>query len=307
MLVIAQSLVACSTNSARHDSGYGPQPSSPAAAASPLPPGAMGPPAPFGPEPLPTFGPEPERVAALTLVLGPGGARALAHAGVLRALSDSKIPVRAVYGAEVGALVGTLYGMSGNANSFEFNLIKFQADQFEPKSGIFGGGSANGDSFEKTLKLVFGSRDLSTAKVTTGVLVGVRAGAAPTAHTRGSVVSTVRAALSDPGPFTPSDLDGQPGAAASAQDAARIATELAGVPAPDGGTRSPVIYVSVDGSTATGVDLVLKPDVRGIASQDYAKRSTAAFRGKREVAAKLNELRRLTGQKPETSKGGGQP
>jgi len=45
----------------------------------------------------------------ITLVLGGGGARGLAHAGVLRVLHDQGIPVRAVVGTSIGAEIGAFY------------------------------------------------------------------------------------------------------------------------------------------------------------------------------------------------------
>lgn len=45
----------------------------------------------------------------ITLVLGGGGARGLAHAGVLQVLADQGIPVRAVVGTSIGAEIGAFY------------------------------------------------------------------------------------------------------------------------------------------------------------------------------------------------------
>lgn len=50
----------------------------------------------------------------ITLVLGSGGARGLAHIGVLECLQEYGVPVRAIAGTSIGAFVGGLYaaGMS---------------------------------------------------------------------------------------------------------------------------------------------------------------------------------------------------
>src|SRR5689334_6496276 len=45
---------------------------------------------------------EPKKVA---VILGPGGAKALAHVGVLRALQEQRIPIGKVIGLEWGALI----------------------------------------------------------------------------------------------------------------------------------------------------------------------------------------------------------
>lgn len=45
----------------------------------------------------------------VALVLGGGGARGLAHAGVLEVFEEEKIPVDMIVGTSVGALIGSLY------------------------------------------------------------------------------------------------------------------------------------------------------------------------------------------------------
>ncbi|MDO8735204.1 MAG: patatin-like phospholipase family protein, partial [Elusimicrobiota bacterium] len=45
----------------------------------------------------------------IALVLGGGGARGLAHIGVLKALEEKEIPIDIIVGTSVGALVGGLY------------------------------------------------------------------------------------------------------------------------------------------------------------------------------------------------------
>jgi NTE family protein len=47
--------------------------------------------------------------SGITLVLGSGGARGLAHIGVLKCLEEYGVPVRAIAGTSIGAFVGGLY------------------------------------------------------------------------------------------------------------------------------------------------------------------------------------------------------
>jgi len=50
-----------------------------------------------------------ERIPA-ALILGSGGARGLAHVGVLRALEeDGRLAVRSITGTSIGALIGRLH------------------------------------------------------------------------------------------------------------------------------------------------------------------------------------------------------
>ena len=51
---------------------------------------------------------------ALGLVLGGGGARGLAHVGVIRALHEVGIPIDAIGGTSMGAIIGGLYAMDSD-------------------------------------------------------------------------------------------------------------------------------------------------------------------------------------------------
>ena len=58
----------------------------------------------------------------LGLVLGGGGARGLAHIGVLRALEEEKIPFTFIGGSSMGALIGGMYAQNQD------ELLQMQAD-----------------------------------------------------------------------------------------------------------------------------------------------------------------------------------
>jgi NTE family protein len=61
----------------------------------------------------------------ITLALGGGGARGVAHIGVLRVLEREGFRVRAVAGTSIGSLVGSLYALGKTADELEalFNLV----------------------------------------------------------------------------------------------------------------------------------------------------------------------------------------
>lgn len=66
-------------------------------------------------------------MSKLGLALGGGGARGLAHIGVLKVLEDEKIKIQAITGCSMGALVGGLYAYFNNAYTLEqfiTNIIK---------------------------------------------------------------------------------------------------------------------------------------------------------------------------------------
>ncbi|MFB6347801.1 MAG: patatin-like phospholipase family protein [bacterium] len=66
------------------------------------------------------------RNQAVGIALGGGGARGLAHAGVLKALAESEIPVDYVGGTSIGAIIGALWIARNDHESFRESL----EDQF---------------------------------------------------------------------------------------------------------------------------------------------------------------------------------
>src|SRR5512133_3910191 len=68
----------------------------------------------------------------ITVALGGGGARGVAHIGVLRVLEREGFRIRAVAGTSIGSLVGSLYALGKTADELE--NIFCQVDQ----SRLFG-------------------------------------------------------------------------------------------------------------------------------------------------------------------------
>lgn len=61
--------------------------------------------------------PRTPRESGITLVLGSGGSRGVAHIGVLKALEELRIPVRAIVGCSIGAQLGALYASGWSASA----------------------------------------------------------------------------------------------------------------------------------------------------------------------------------------------
>src|ERR1700680_513154 len=58
----------------------------------------------------------------ICLVLSGGGARGIAHIGVLKVLEDLKIPIDCIAGTSMGAVVGGLYASGMNAREIESTM-----------------------------------------------------------------------------------------------------------------------------------------------------------------------------------------
>jgi len=76
----------------------------------------------------------------IALVLSGGGARGLAHIGVLKALEEMRVPIDCVVGTSMGAIVGGIYATGMSPNKIEkmiaendlaalFNDLPPRADQ----------------------------------------------------------------------------------------------------------------------------------------------------------------------------------
>lgn len=60
----------------------------------------------------------------LGIALGGGGARGVAHLGVLRALNEANIPIHAIAGISAGALMGAGYCLGGPSSTLEAELLR---------------------------------------------------------------------------------------------------------------------------------------------------------------------------------------
>ena len=70
-----------------------------------------------------------EEAPSVALVLSGGGARGMAHIGVIRALEERNIKVHAIVGTSVGALVGALYASGKTPNELESILLGIDWNQ----------------------------------------------------------------------------------------------------------------------------------------------------------------------------------
>jgi hypothetical protein len=94
--------------------------------------------------------PATHEVPRVTLVLGPGGAKAMAHAGVIKALQENRIPISRVIGIEWGALVGAAFTAHGQFHEIEWKLYKL--DQVD----LSGSGGFLGLSHDRNVKMLDG-------------------------------------------------------------------------------------------------------------------------------------------------------
>ena len=70
------------------------------------------------------------------LALGGGGARGLAHIGVLRVLEREQVPINLIAGTSIGAIVGAMYAQNPDTDKIEKKFRQFVASPIYKNSGM---------------------------------------------------------------------------------------------------------------------------------------------------------------------------
>jgi NTE family protein len=147
---------------------------------------------------------KPRETRRVGLALGAGGARGLAHVGVLRTLAGAGISIDAIVGTSIGAVVGAMYA-AGQLEAFErrvrdleWHQVLRMFDPVWPRSGLVSGARAVdwltgliGDWRIEDLALPFAS---VAVDLVTGEEVLIQ---------KGKVIDAIRASMSIPGVFVP--------------------------------------------------------------------------------------------------------
>ena len=177
------------------------------------------------------------------LALGGGGARGLAHVGVLRALEELRVPVDFIAGTSIGAVIGGLYAsgvpldeierriadvrwpevLRGRPSRINVNYRRKQEDRLFPVQLELGLGGPRGLRLPpgllsgQRLEVLLGGLTLPVADITEfdDLPIPFRA-VATDAETgemmilqRGDLIDAVRASMAIPGVFPPVELNGR--------------------------------------------------------------------------------------------------
>lgn len=268
------------------------------------------------------YGPEPIQLRPIVLVLGPGWARGFAHAGVLRALHEAKIPIGAIVGTEVGALMGALYSLGNSINGFEWSLLKFKDGAFSHRPALIGdlmGGPYHGGEIEDALAETLRDKDIAGARIPLRVGIQYRDSQRMILAEKGSAARAVRAALVLPGAMEPGVWDSREAQSTvprrpvlvSEARALRIGPVVAIDLLETGWTEAaedPLQNRISDllkqarqnaANELKDADLVIRPELGDIGPFDFKKRTESSFRGKSAVRAQISAIRHLVGLPPE--------
>jgi NTE family protein len=145
-----------------------------------------------------------ELKTTVSLVLGSGGARGLAHIGVIRELLARGYDIRAISGSSMGAVVGGIHAAGGLDVYEEWVTGLAQSDVFRLLDWTFsGGGLIRGTLLMTRLRELIGDRDIETLPLDfTAVAVDIERGR-EVWFTDGPLFDAMRASFAVPSIFTP--------------------------------------------------------------------------------------------------------
>ncbi len=142
------------------------------------------------------------------IALGSGGARGLAHIGVLEVLEEHRIPISGVSGSSMGALLGAIYATGAPITMMKrlaMNLpISQWVDLTMPRMGF-----VLGQRIHKMIRLLtkertFAETVIPLAVVATDLELGERV-----VFMSGPIHEAVRASIAIPGIFVPHRINGR--------------------------------------------------------------------------------------------------
>ena len=184
----------------------------------------------------------------ISLALGSGGARGLAHIGVIRVLEREGWRIGAIAGSSMGALIGGFYA-AGKLDDYaewvqeltEFNVLRYLDIAWG------GAGMLKGEMLMETLQEFVGSHRIEDLPIPLTIVATDVLTRKEVWLNRGDLFGAIRASIAVPMVFTPHRIDGRPlldggilnpvPIAPTLQDPtdAVFAVSLAGVPKKPGG------------------------------------------------------------------------
>ena len=147
---------------------------------------------------------------SVSLVLGSGGARGLAHIGVIHALEKAGLEIRHISGASMGALIGGIHA-AGRLDAYEEWVCSLdQSDVLALVDWSFsGGGLIRGRKIIDKLADLIGRYDIEDLETEfTAVAVDLDQGREVWLD-RGPLFDAIRASIAIPGVFTPHEYRGR--------------------------------------------------------------------------------------------------
>jgi NTE family protein len=254
----------------------------------------------------------PQRPAKIALVLGAGASRGFAHIGVLKVLESNGIPVHMIVGTSAGSFVGSLYAYGYNA--FQLQKLSFDIEKGDivdltiPDNGFI-----RGEKLEEFINRAVKNTPLEKMRIAFYAVATDIQNGNEMVFGRGNTGTAVRASCSIPGIFRPTKIDNRmyvDGGVVSpvAVDAARrlgadvvIAVDLSstiGDTQPEGTMDTilqsvSIMYSKIASIQLSKADVVIRPKVGYIGSDDFSKKHEAVLEGEMAALKALPQIQNI--------------
>jgi len=145
----------------------------------------------------------------VSLVLGSGGARGLAHIGIIRWLEENGFEISSISGCSIGALIGGVYA-ANKLNEFEqwISAIRTLDILSLLDISLVKGGFVKGDRVINTLKTLIGDCQIEDLPIAYTAVAADIDNEKEVWLNSGSLFEAIRASISLPLFFTPVERDG---------------------------------------------------------------------------------------------------
>jgi NTE family protein len=255
-----------------------------------------------GTKPLPSIG----------IALGGGFARGIAHVGVLKVLEEEGIPIRAIAGTSVGALIGATYCSGVSIEELE-NIARSCRFTTFARWTVSRYGFASNDRMVAFLNRILKVKTFEELRIPMAVTAtDFNTGEGVVFHS-GSIVDTVRASCAYPGMFLPVNIRGHwlvdgmlshpvPTQPLHEMGVDRvIAVHLKGQWAKDGAPRHLFDVIGQSFAIAQdqmshlwrgAADAIVEPDVAGFAYDDFKRTPDLIRAGEIAMRHALPEVRK---------------
>lgn len=142
------------------------------------------------------------------LALGAGGARGMAHIGILKALKRHAIPIDYIAGSSMGSFVGALYANDLDLDMLEKLAIRLKRKHWQdltvPKLGFIAG-----DRVKELIRLLTHGKNMEELSIPMAIVATELESGRRVIFREGPVDVAVRASIAIPGIFTPERLNGK--------------------------------------------------------------------------------------------------
>ena len=147
---------------------------------------------------------------SLSLILGSGGARGMAHIGVIRWLEEHDYKIASISGCSMGALVGGIYACGKLAEFTDWLRALDKLDIVKLLDvTLSDGGFVKGDRIIETLKELVGNHRIEELPITFTAVAANIEDEKEVWLNRGPVFDAIRASISLPLFFTPAQMGEQ--------------------------------------------------------------------------------------------------